>query len=161
MVTRDTPGRKGRGEQTEVQSNGVPRPPDPGDRSFPKILRLRKRREFDRVFARKCSASGSCLIIYACENQYGFPRLGLSVSRKCGKSVVRNRWKRLMREVFRLNRARIQAGIDLVMIPRRDAEPDFATMAREFPGLIRRLSDRLRRTAASATRESGGECAQP
>ncbi len=160
MVTQETPKRKGRGEPTEAKVTAVPRPPDRGDRSFPKKLRLRKRREFDRVFARKCSASGSCLIIYACENECGFPRLGLSVSRKCGKSVVRNRWKRLMREVFRLNRAGIQAGIDLVMIPRRDAEPDFATMTREFPGLIRRLSDRLRRTAAS-TRKGGGECAQP
>lgn len=157
MVTENSPERQGRPEQAEMKSTGIPRPPGPGDHSFSKILRLRKRREFDRVFARKCSASGSRVIIYACENQYGFPRLGLSVSRKCGKSVIRNRWKRLMREVFRLNRARIPAGIDLVMLPRRDAEPDFATMMREFPGLVRRLIDRLRRTAASAAQKDGGE----
>ena len=156
MVTENTPERGGRRERAAGEPGVAPRSPGSTDRSFPKALRLRKRREFDRVFARRCSASGSCLIVYACENEYGFPRLGLVVSRKCGKSVIRNRWKRLMREVFRLNRGRIQAGIDLVMIPRRGSDPDFATMNREFPGLVRRLIGRLRRTAAStADKETG------
>ncbi|MGQ9606209.1 MAG: ribonuclease P protein component [Thermogutta sp.] len=127
----------------------------PTDQSFPKALRLRKRREFDRVFAEKCSVSGTCFVIYARENEHGYSRLGLVVSAKCGKSVLRNRWKRLMREVFRLQRGRIRAGLDLVMIPRRGAEPDFTVMMREFPGLIRRLIDKLRRRALASGREAG------
>lgn len=158
MVTDNAPESCGRRERPTTNRRSDSSPAVPNGLGFPKILRLRKRREFDRVFARKCSVSGSCLIIYACENDYGFPRLGPVVSRKCGKSVVRNRWKRLMREVFRINRNRIQTGVDLVMIPRRGSNPDFATMNREFVGLVRRLIGKLRRTAAPNVRKEPGEC---
>lgn len=155
MVMDHAPKRRGHGENPGVRSPGDLRPQPPKDQSFPKALRLRKRREFDRVFAEKCSVSGTCVVIYARENEYGFSRLGLIVSKKYGKSVLRNRWKRLMREVFRLQRGRIQAGLDLVMIPRRGAVPDFAVMMREFPGLIRRLIGKLRRRASASGRDAG------
>lgn len=155
MVTDHAPKRHGHGENSGMKARGDSSPQPPTDQSFPKTLRLRKRREFDRVFAEKCSVSGTCVVIYARENDHGFSRLGLIVSRKCGKSVLRNRWKRLMREVFRLQRGRIRAGLDLVMIPRRGAEPDFAVMMREFPGLIRRLIGKLRRRASASGREAG------
>ncbi len=122
------------------------RPQVPKGERFPKCLRLRKRREFERVFARKCSVAGWCIIVYACENDYGFPRLGVSVSKKCGKSVHRNRWKRLMREVFRRNRGRIRGGVDLVLVPRRGSQPDFALMTQDFRELVRRLVGKLRRS---------------
>lgn len=49
------------------------------------------------------------------------PRLGLTVSRKVGGAVVRNRVKRRVREWFRLSRAQLSAGVDLVVIARRGA----------------------------------------
>lgn len=155
MVTDRASNRRTHGEGSGMKSRGDSRPQPPMDQSFPKALRLRKRREFDWVFAKKCSVSGTCVVIYARENEHGFSRLGLIVSKKCGKSVLRNRWKRLMREVFRLQRGRIQAGLDLVMIPRRGADPDFAVMMREFPGLIRRLIGKLRRRPSSMYDQAG------
>lgn len=118
-----------------------------GEFSFGREFRIRKRREIDRVFARRCSVADNYLIMYGCENGLPKPRLAVAVSRKLGKAVFRNRWKRLIREVFRLNKSRIPAGIDYVVIPKRGVEPDFQTLSRALPNLARQLQRRLKRTA--------------
>jgi ribonuclease P protein component len=79
--------------------------------------------EFERCYARKRSASDGVLIVYACENGLGHPRLGNSVSRKVGNAVVRNRYKRLFREAFRLEQHALPSGVDLILIPRPGPEP--------------------------------------
>jgi ribonuclease P protein component len=94
-----------------------------GDFRFLRSHRLRTTADFQRVYNRRSSASDNCLLVYACENDLGHPRIGLSVSRKVGNAVVRARWKRLLREAFRLSRTELPAGIDLVMIPRSSDEP--------------------------------------
>ena len=86
--------------------------------TFPQTHRMKTPQEFDRAYARKRSASDSVLVVYACENGLTHPRLGCSVSRKVGNAVVRNRWKRLLRESFRLNRHALPAGLDFILIPR-------------------------------------------
>jgi ribonuclease P protein component len=93
------------------------------DARFPARFRLRRGADFARVYERHRSASDDVLLVYACENTLGYPRLGVSVSRKVGGAVERNRWKRLIREAFRLSRNELPAGVDLVVIPRAtDAE---------------------------------------
>jgi ribonuclease P protein component len=89
---------------------------------FPARFRLRDGREFAAVYQARTTAGDGCLLVYGRPNDAGHARLGMSVSRKVGKAVVRNRWKRLLREAFRTSPARLPAGLDLVVIPRA-AEP--------------------------------------
>ena len=90
------------------------------DSQFLPQYRLRRGADFERVYRRRRTASDTNLLIYGCENGMEITRLGLSVSRKLGGAVVRNRWKRIVREAFRLARRRLPVGIDFVVIPRSD-----------------------------------------
>lgn len=87
------------------------------DLSFPKSRRLRTTREFQRVYDARLTASDERLIVYAAANELGHPRLGVSVSRKAGNAVVRNRYKRLFREAFRVLQPELPA-MDFVLLPR-------------------------------------------
>src|SRR5438067_12723605 len=86
---------------------------------------LRRPSDFRRVYDRRRSVSDGWLIVYACENDLGHLRLGLSVSRKVGGAIQRNRLRRLYREAFRLTRHLMPTGMDLVLIPRlREGETE-------------------------------------
>jgi ribonuclease P protein component len=117
------------------------------DQRFPSECRLKRPAEFDEVFRRKRSAADELIIVYARESGLEHTRLGLSVSRKMGGAVVRNRWKRLIREAFRTTRAKLPAGLDLVVIPRAGATPSLADLQESLPMLARRVAGKLRRTA--------------
>src|SRR5437773_11348457 len=91
--------------------------------TFPQSRRMKTPAEFDRCYKRKRSASDAVLIVYVCENGLDHPRLGCSVSKKVGNAVVRNRYKRLFREAFRLTQHELPKGVDLVVIPRSGLEP--------------------------------------
>jgi len=83
--------------------------------SFPKAKRLLANRQFSVVMSRRLAARDGLLVMYALENGLGYSRLGISIGKSCGKAVVRNRLKRLLREVFRQNQQRIPAGYDYVV----------------------------------------------
>src|SRR4051812_50043073 len=85
--------------------------------TFPQSRRMKTPAEFDRCYKRKRSASDGVLIVYACENDLPHPRLGCSVSRKVGNAVVRNRYKRLFREAFRLSQHDLPAGVGFILVP--------------------------------------------
>jgi len=91
---------------------------------FPKSVRLLTSADFDRVFARRCSTSNRLIIAYFAPSDYERPRLGLVVSKKIGNAVVRNRWKRSLREAFRLVQHELPRNLDVVVLPRRGAEPN-------------------------------------
>jgi ribonuclease P protein component len=113
--------------------------------------RLRSGSQFRRVYDRRSSASDAVLLVYAAANELDYPRIGLSVSRKVGGAVVRNRWKRLLREAFRLSREELPAGVDLVVIPRADAEPELPTVTRSLVQVAHRAVKRLDKTSPAGS----------
>jgi ribonuclease P protein component len=107
--------------------------------------RLRSGAEFRRVYDGRCSASDALLLVYAAANRLDHPRIGLSVSRKVGGAVARNRWKRLLREAFRLAREELPVGVDLVVIPRPGIEPELRSLMRSLARLSARAAEKLSR----------------
>jgi ribonuclease P protein component len=91
---------------------------------LPKSGRLAGNTEFQAVLARKVCFSNDLLTLYLAENKLGRPRLGISVGRSLGNSVQRNRFKRLLREVFRQTQDKLPAGFDYVLIPSKKRQQD-------------------------------------
>ncbi|MFQ6041840.1 MAG: ribonuclease P protein component [Candidatus Poribacteria bacterium] len=84
-----------------------------------KLLRspgLKKKWEFERVYKNGRRYWNKTFVIYVLPNGINVTRLGLTVSKKVGKSVKRNRVKRLIRESFRLSREQIMPGYDIVVV---------------------------------------------
>ncbi len=86
---------------------------------FSKALRIRKGKEFDRVFDEGERVSDSRMMIVFAPNGLSHSRLGILASRKLGNAVKRNRVKRILREAFRLSREELPSGFDFVVVPRQ------------------------------------------
>lgn len=77
--------------------------------------------KLNHIFRRLYATSGhanSCLVLYARKNGTGTNRVGITVSKKLGHAVVRNRIRRRIREAYRLNESRFQPGWDIVVVAR-------------------------------------------
>lgn len=111
--------------------------------NFPKVARVRTTGEFKTIYERRCKASDGTLLVFVASNSLGKTRLGLSVSRKFGNAVMRNRLKRLVREAFRLSRDELPAGIDLVVIPQGPLRSGIEIYRESLVRLARKLHRRL------------------
>ena len=109
----------------------------PHDQRLPPERRVKKGADFDRAYRGKKSASDPFLVVYAAANDLPHARLGLSVGRRVGNAVRRNRWKRLLREAFRRSQAELPAGRDFILIPRPDVEPSLPTLVHSLVKLAR------------------------
>lgn len=99
------------------------------DERFPPAERLRKRPQFLHARRRGRRGEGSWVVVYVVDNDLGFPRLGVTASKKVGNAVVRNRYKRRLREIFRRNKARFGTSHDVVVIVKaREETPRFDTL---------------------------------
>ncbi|NCO60684.1 MAG: ribonuclease P protein component [Deltaproteobacteria bacterium CG_4_8_14_3_um_filter_51_11] len=87
--------------------------------AFPKSLRLLKRAEFVNLKSSRRRFHTDHFILVFKSNELGTQRLGLSVSKRTGSAVRRNRMKRLLRECFRLHRPEFPAGCDTLIIGKR------------------------------------------
>jgi ribonuclease P protein component len=92
--------------------------------SFPKNVRLRHPGQFQRVFRSGTKFVGEYILVQSYSQEGGTfksPRLGISVSKKYGKAVERNRFKRIVREAFRRCRLKLPQSTDLNIRPRTKA----------------------------------------
>ena len=83
---------------------------------------LKKNKDVQLVYKNGTSQANRYLVMYVLENQYRKNRLGISVSKKVGNSVVRHRITRLIRESYRLNEMKFKKGLDIVVIARQSAK---------------------------------------
>ncbi|UCE46342.1 MAG: ribonuclease P protein component [Phycisphaerales bacterium] len=139
--------------------------------AFPKKSRLISNRQFEAVLSARGRRrrSDRLLTLYMAENDCGYPRLGVSVSRSHGTAVVRNRLKRLVREAFRQNQEKIPAGFDYVVIisPVRSKkakagtkakQPTFEQVKDSFLALVNAVEQKNLRVEGVSPSNSGQAC---
>ena len=113
------------------------------EKGFPKTARLRRQYEFDAVYRGKHYAGDGVLVVRAIRNNLDRSRLGLSVSKKVGNAVVRNRWKRLIRESFRHQQDQIPSGMDIVVRPKRGALAQYDAVHFSLLRLCQKINRKL------------------
>ena len=82
---------------------------------------LKKNYQFQTVFKKGVSRADKYLVMYVLENGTERNRIGISVSKKVGNSIVRHRVTRLVREGYRLQEAMFNSGLDIVIVARKNA----------------------------------------
>ena len=115
--------------------------------------RLRKTAQFKAAYAGRARAGDGSLVAYALANGSAVTRLGVSVGKRCGGSVQRNRIKRLLREAFRLARAEFPPGYDIVLVP-LEKGGTFAALEQSVRALV---PEAIRRARAAAARKGAAE----
>ncbi len=79
---------------------------------------LKKNKDFQRVYNQGISYANKFLVMYVLKNEKNCNRIGISVSKKVGNSVIRHRITRLIREGYRLQEDMFNSGLDIVVIAR-------------------------------------------
>lgn len=106
---------------------------------LPSAYRLKERSSFRRVYGRGKSCVTDLVVVYVLPNRIDTTRIGFSVSKKLGKSVDRNRVKRLLREASRQVLPHIAMGYDVVIVARRKAAgASYASLLPALAGLFKK-----------------------
>jgi ribonuclease P protein component len=126
---------------------------------WPKSRRLPDSKRFGACYdqGRKLFTRHFVLFCLKRDETEGSLRLGLTVSRKVGRAVVRNRVRRVLREFFRLHQAMLERPIDIVVVPKRNLDPksiDMALVEQEFLPVL----DRLGREAGGGMTDARSPC---
>jgi len=131
----------------ETKELTIARSCEKGAFRFDLSKRIKLERDFARVYKFRARAYNERLTVCCCPRTSNAPaRLGLSVSKKVGKAHIRNRWKRLIREAFRLRHAELPQGFDYVVVPKKqDRVPSFAQIADDLESLTKRAARKATR----------------
>ena len=102
---------------------------------------LKKNYECGRVYRRGKFHAGKFLVLYVLKNKLDYNRLGITASRKFGKSTKRNRIRRLIKENYRQMEEMIKPGYDLVIVARKTGElPSYLEVKKEMKFLLKKLN---------------------
>ena len=112
---------------------------------FRTFQRIKRSSDFRLVFGNHISIADGGLVVYGRVNGLKYCRLGVAVGKKLGNAVVRNRYKRVLREAFRLAQHELPIGYDYVVIPRACDFPAMNVYLKSLLNLSRRLEQRVRK----------------
>ena len=105
-----------------------------------KTVPIKKNSDFVRVYKKGKFYAGRHIVLYVLRNGCNINRIGITVGRKFGKSVKRNRVKRLIRENYRLYEIFVKNGYDIVFVARSGEDmPTFADIRKEMKFLLKKL----------------------
>jgi len=114
---------------------------------------IRRRADFERAYETGIRLSGRLMTVFVKSNDGEHARLGIAATRKIGGAVVRNRAKRLTRELFR--HLKPDTGVDIIVVPRREfSDAPYLDLERELTDLLDRA--RRRGSGQSGARRKGG-----
>ena len=100
--------------------------------------------EFRRLYATGKSAATPLLALYCRRNRKGMSQLGVTVGAKVGKAVLRNRVRRRLKEIYRLNEADIRPGFDIVIVARvKSRDATYQQLEADFLRLVDKLNLRV------------------
>lgn len=101
---------------------------------------LKNNNDFRRLYAKGRTAASPNMVLYCRPNKLHQNRVGITVSAKLGKAVVRNRMRRRLREVYRLSEHRLSPGYDIVLVARgRSRTAKFQELMTDFHSLCLKL----------------------
>ncbi|MBD2860720.1 MULTISPECIES: ribonuclease P protein component [Paenibacillus] len=105
-----------------------------------KELRLTRREDFNKIYRYGKSAANQQYVVYSLPNpRIERFRMGVSVSKKLGSAVVRNRIRRVLKEIVRLNEQKIRSHYDFVVIARKPVvEMDYQAMEKSLMHVLKR-----------------------
>jgi ribonuclease P protein component len=130
------------------------------DQRFRPHERVRHATDYERAYALRRAVSDGIIILHVAPNQLEHARLGISVPRRrIPRAVQRNRFKRLVREAFRLSKCELPTGYDLIVIPRgvpctvSEIRASLIRLAREGIARLQHRAQAAARPGPSAPRD--------
>ena len=113
--------------------------------------RIKTRAQFQQIYQKGARVHSRFSTLFVLANQLSFGRLGIAATKKLGGAVVRNRAKRLIREVFRRNK--VAPGFDVVVIPKRELlDASLTVLEADYRTTLERTIRRSRTGSSAAQR---------
>ncbi len=112
--------------------------------SFGKTRRVTRSGDFTKIIRSGTCVADGTLVMFALPRPLSDEaiRIGITIPKKTGNAVVRNRWKRLIRESFRQQQASLPAGYEFIVRPKRGAKPDWLAIQKSIPRLALKAAKR-------------------